>query len=363
MRVKPSQLVPGCILIRDVIGKTGRPIVPRKAILTKQHIDFLDKFLINQVDVSDKLSNGKPFEPKKLERQKKIQKSDITSYPFEKHYQLVVEAFKKLFQKWQNNIPIEIPLVRKLIVPLIERMEDIGSSIYQLHRFTNKKDYFYHHSVSVAILAAYIGKKLGYEKGEWIQIGLAGFLSDAGMSKLGNIIFKEEELSTAEFQEIKKHPTYSYRMVEHNSLVTTHVKLAVLQHHERLDGSGYPLGLTQGKIHPFAKIISICDMYHAMMSQRTYKESQSPFKVIETLQNEQFSKLDPKVVQTFLQGITDFSIGTKVILSNGEAAEIVFMDSNQPTRPMVKLENSEIISLSNNKELFIKDIVTKTKNG
>ncbi|MFD2045620.1 HD-GYP domain-containing protein [Ornithinibacillus salinisoli] len=368
MRVNPSQLVPGCVLLRDVLGKTNRPIIPKKTVLTKEHIKILEKFLIETVDVSEKLQDGKLYKPnpeeKPKEKTKSTKKKDIQldKLSFEDHYLYVVATYQKLFDTWRNNAPIDMVIVRNLIIPLINRMDDIGSAIYTLHNFTNKKDYFYHHSVSVSIIAAFIGKKMGYEKGEWLQIGIAGLLSDAGMAKLSpSLLQKEGSLNQTERAEVIKHPTYSYRLLEHLSSVTYAIKLAVLQHHERIDGSGYPLGLSKEKIHNYARIIAVCDTYHAMTSERMYKEKQSPFRVIEELQKEQYTKLDVIVVQTFIEAISNFSVGTKVSLSNNQIGEIVFMEPNQPTRPMIRLDKSdEIISLSNHHTLFIQEIISQT---
>ena len=88
----------------------------------------------------------------------------------------------------------------------------------------------------------------------------------------------------------------------------------------------YSLGLTGDKIHKYARIIAISDMYHAMTSERLYKEKQSPFKVIEEIEQDQFSKLDPEIVRSFIRNLANFSIGTKVRLSNKKNAEIVFID-------------------------------------
>ncbi|WP_047983432.1 HD-GYP domain-containing protein [Ornithinibacillus californiensis] len=366
MRVSPSQLVPGCVLLRDVKGKTNRPIIPQKTVLTEKHITFLHKFLIEQVDVSEKLNDGEQFKPKSVEAKEKEKTETphvesnlvLSDLPFKDHYYHVVTEYKKLFETWRNNLPIDILAVRNLILPLIDRMDDIGSAVYTLHRYANKVDYFYHHSVSVSILSAYLGKKMGHQKGEWYQIGLAGLLSDAGMARLGSFAFKKEgTLTNEEKLEIRNHPTYSYRMVENIPSIPYTVKLAVLQHHERFDGSGYPLGLSQEKIHGFARIISVCDIYHAMTSERMYRKKQSPFQVIEELQKEQFSKLDPRVVQVFIDAIANFSIGTKVLLSSNQVGEIVFIDQKQPTRPIVRLDNGEIITLSNHHNLHIDEII------
>jgi HD-GYP domain-containing protein (c-di-GMP phosphodiesterase class II) len=366
MRVSPSQLVPGCVLLRDVKGKTSKPIIPQKTILTAEHIMVLHKFLIEHVDVSERLKNGTPFQPQHVNDNEKEDRPspsnekvvNVTELSFKDHYLHVVDEYKKLFDSWRRNIAIDSLAVRNLILPLIDRMDDIALSVYKLHQFATKGDYFYHHSVSVSILSAYLGKKIGYQKGEWFQIGMAGLLSDAGMARLGEFAFnKVGSLTNEEKIEIKKHPTYTYRMVEHISSIPYTVKLAVLQHHERMDGSGYPLGLSQDKIHSYARIIAVCDIYHAMTSDRVYRRKQSPFKVIEELQKEQYSRLDIRVVQVFIDAIAKFSIGTKVLLSNNQEGEIVFIDSKMPTRPILRLENDEIITLSNRQDLHIDEIL------
>lgn len=348
MRVKPSQLVTGCILLNDVIGKTDQPIMTKQTVLSKKHITVLKKFLVDYVDVSRKLNNGEVFEPA-------VHETKQPSASFLTHYLSVVDAYKNLFTGWQNNVPIDMASIRNTLMPLLERMTDITRVVHTLHRYATKKDYFFHHGVSVAILSAYIGKKMGYSKGEWLQLGLAGFLSDIGMAKIRpDIRFKTDVLNDAEYQEVKKHPIYSYRMIEQQPTVSHAAKLGILQHHERVDGSGYPLGLKKNKIHRFARIIAVCDIYHAMISERYYKDKQSPFLVIDELHREQFSKLDPQIVQTFIESLINLSTGVHVRLSNGQTGVIVFIQPNAPTRPIVKLDaNGDMIALQDNPDLFI----------
>ncbi|MFA1819621.1 HD-GYP domain-containing protein [Virgibacillus oceani] len=253
---------------------------------------------------------------------------------------------------------IDMPDIRKHVIPLLERMYDIEEEVYILHRYSRKEEYLYYHSVAVAVLSAYLGMKMDFSKGEWLQIGIAGLLSDSGMAKIdSDILLKTHGLTDIELNEIKKHPTYSYRLVENIPTITHSVKIAVLQHHERLDGSGYPYGLSKGKIHRYARIIALCDMYHAMTSARLYKASKSPFKVIEALQNIKFIKLDPEVVKAFVDSLASFSIGTKVKLSNQLTGEIVFIDHDDPAKPIVRLPDEQIVSLQQEKSVFIEEII------
>ncbi|WP_042220855.1 HD-GYP domain-containing protein [Oceanobacillus manasiensis] len=363
MRVKASQLVPGCVLLREIKGKTNRAIIPKGTVLTERHITVIKKYLVESVDVSSKLAEGESYTPEQIEEVQQVQqpdakKEDVDLPPFHVHYEQTVQAYKKLFENWKNGAPLDMPYVRKLIIPLIKRMDDISSAVYTMHHYSNKRDYIFYHSVAVGILSAFLARKMGYPSGDWLQIGIAGFLCDAGMAKVEhNLLHKAGTLSTAQMNDLKKHPTYSYRMVEQIPTIKQSVKLAILQHHERSDGSGYPLGLTSGKIHKVAKIIAVCDMYHAMTCERIYKEKQSPFLVIEELQKEQFSTLDPEVVTSFVESMTHFSIGTKIRLSNNKLGEIVFIDAKHPTRPMVRLEGNEDIIALQKTEMFIEEIV------
>lgn len=365
MQVNISQLIPGCILIKEIRGKSNKPFILKDTVLTEQHITVLQKFLVESVHVSSKLVEGESFVPKLIHKKVEKQQTNIHQKDkrkkllFQDHYRLVVAGYKKEFEKWRNGMAVDMLTVRKLFIPLLERIEDIGSAVFTLHHYATKHDYFYHHSVTVGIISAFLGKKMGFEKGEWLQIGLAGLLSDCGMTRIDlNIVKKDSSLTAAELDEIKKHPTYSYRIIEKLRAITQPVKLAVLQHHERIDGSGYPLGLSQENIHMYARIVGVSDIYHAMTSDRLYKQRQSPFRVMEEIQREQFSKLDPQVVSTFIESLSDFSIGTKVRLSDDRMGKIIFIDAKKPTRPMVQImTNEEIIALQSTPELFIDEIL------
>lgn len=367
MKVATSDLIPGCILFRDVKGKTNRPIIPKNTVLEEIHIQVLKKFLVEQVEVSKTLASGEIYVPKRKEavQQKKAEETAVQlkerTLPFQARLEEAKEKYKDIFQRLQNHLPLEIGEVRNIILPLLESTEEIDREVYMLHHYTTKEDYIFYHSIAVGITSSFIARKLNFEKKEWMQIGLAGFLSDCGMAKIHpDIVFKEGLLSSEELAQIKKHPTYSYRLVENIPSLSAQVKLAILQHHERMDGSGYPLGLTGDKIHKYARIIAISDMYHAMTSERLYKEKQSPFKVIEEIEQDQFSKLDPEIVRSFIRNLANFSIGTKVRLSNKKNAEIVFIDPNKPTRPMVRFQDSgEIISLQHVPDLYIEEIVSQ----
>jgi HD-GYP domain-containing protein (c-di-GMP phosphodiesterase class II) len=202
-----------------------------------------------------------------------------------------------------------------------------------------------------------LAKWHGFPKNDLIPIALAGVFHDIGNVKIDSAILeKPTRLTQNELEKMKKHTLYGYQIIKTVSAVNEGVRLSVLQHHEREDGSGYPLGLKGDAIHPYAKVIAIADIFHAMTSQRQHKKPLSGYLVLEQLFNESFGKLDPAMVQTFIQKVTQFHNGTLVKLNDNAIGEIVFTDRAHPTRPMINV-NGTIINLATERSLYIKEIV------
>lgn len=361
MQVKPTQLEPGCVLLNDVIGKTKYPIIPKQTVLTEKHIEILKGFLVKSVDVDHCLANGEPFEPKPS---KEDEDNPIIleneSISFESHFLQTVEAYKHVYNQIRSGLPINILEVRKLLIPLLERTDDLDRFIKRIHLFGNKKDYIYFHSVSVGLLSSYLARKLQLEKPEWIQIGLAGLLSDSGMAKIDQRLFYKEGPITKEEREnqVTLHSTYSYRLVESLNTLTQEAKLGILQHHERLDGSGYPLGVNFGKIHKYAQIIAVSDVYHAIVSDRLYKEKKSPFKAIEELETYRIVKFRSEIVRHLTNAIVDLEVGDKVRLSDQRIGQVMFVDPELPVRPIVSIEHTkEMVSLKHTPNLHIEEVL------
>ncbi|TWI59586.1 HD-GYP domain-containing protein [Halalkalibacter nanhaiisediminis] len=363
MKVKPTQLQNGCITAEDVQNLTDFPIIKENTILNEEHLAILQAFLIKSVDVKPILANGEKFEPFEIieeeQEQNEKDEAEVKTPEFIYEYLEAVKQYKKLFQSWQAGNPIEMFAVRKIFIPLFERIVQDSNDLLHLHHYSNKEDYLFHHSVYVSILSAYLGKKLQYSKGDWYQIGFSGALADAGMAKLSpTIIKKNGPLTATEYEDVKKHPIHSYKMLKGVTGVTDSVLIAVLQHHERYDGSGYPLGADAQKIHLFSQVVAVADVYHAMTSERYYRAKHSPYRVLEEISKEQFGKFDLKVVEALMQSLIQMSVGSRVRLTSGEEAEIIFFDQQTPTRPMVKLiSKGDIIQLKQEPTLHIEEIL------
>ncbi|TKC16652.1 HD-GYP domain-containing protein [Robertmurraya kyonggiensis] len=362
MRVHIKELQEGCILTEDVVSLTNRPIIPNKTILTEELIELLKAFLIREVKVQKTLVTGLPFVPSEVieEEKEKAQPNSTTEKTtnLADAFLSATRDYKKEFTQWQSGLSPDLAKVRSILLPLIEQLDTQSGEIFLFHHLSTEKEYLFQHSIAVGLLSAFIGKKLNYSKGDIVQLGLAGCLADCGMAKISpQILNKMGALSSYEFEEIKKHPTYSYKMIQNSPLLRDAAKIAIFQHHERLDGTGYPLGESK-KIHPFAKIIAVADTFHAMTSARLYRKKQSPFRVLEKIIEDNFGKFDIAAIKALQSGIMNFSIGSKVKLSDGQTAEIVFIEEKSPTRPLIKLvESQTIIQLEKHRDVFIDEVI------
>ena len=353
MLVKTSGLVEGCIIAKNIKSLTNKPIITKNTVLTTEHIKVLESFLVEEVEVEPTLANGEAFLPSANEEVPLEKEEDFVQLYFN-----TVQDYKKIFGKWQSGSHIDYAAVRKIIFPLIERILAEPKNIRNIHHYSNKNDYLYHHAVATSLISVLIANQMQLDKREIAIVAISAFLMDCGMSRIDTKILQSVSiLKKEEFAQIKEHPIYSYQMVSKIPYIQDEVKLAILQHHERQDRSGYPFGLSEDKLHNVSKIISVADVYHAMTSERVYRPKQSPFKVLEQLQQDAFGKFDLLVVKALNTVVCSLSIGNKIKLSNGDIAEVAFIEQDFPTRPMVKIENTgEFISLKQRLELFIEDI-------
>ena len=259
--------------------------------------------------------------------------------PIDVKHEEMIEETKELFQHLRESNDLDLTSVKDNIEEALPDMIRNNDVLMRLNQLKESDDYTFEHSLRVSILASMIGKWLGYNKEQLVELGQAAMLFDIGKMKIPDFILnKEKSITEDEFEVIKRHAQFGYSVLMKTLGVTNNIKYSALQHHERLDGSGYPLKLKAGQIHEFAKIIMVCDIFDAMISERPYREKVSPFKAAEYISWQSGTTLDSKVCYVFLSNLAEFFVGKKVRLSTGEEGTIIYVDVNFPTRPVVQVE-------------------------
>ena len=185
---------------------------------------------------------------------------------------------------------------------------------------------------------------------------LCGLLHDIGKLAIpDDIIKKPSKLTTEEYALIKTHTLEGYRVLK-NYNINDHIKNAALMHHERCDGSGYPMGLKSNKIDKFARLVSIADVYDAMTSARIYRGPLCPFQVIDLFVSEGLQKYDAHYYLTFLNNVVTTYLLDRVRLSNGMEGDIIFINQADPAHPTIKCGN-KFVDLSQERNLTIEAII------
>ena len=146
------------------------------------------------------------------------------------------------------------------------------------------QEYIYHKSIMVSLTSYSLARWAGLPQKDLMQIALAGLLHDIGNGKMDRAFLeKKNPLTADEMDEVKQHTLIGYQILKNMSGINEGVKLSALQHHEREDGSGYPLGVKSDKIHMYAKIVAIADIFNAMTNERYYIRALSPYVVLRAI--------------------------------------------------------------------------------
>lgn len=218
-----------------------------------------------------------------------------------------------------------------------------------------KDDYTYQHSVQVGMLSYYLATWLGYDEKQAVVIGQGGFLHDIGKCQIqDDILNKPERLSDDEFELIKQHTIFGYEIIKRSFGESIQATVA-LQHHERIDGNGYPHGINGEQIHPVAKIVAVADVYSAMISSRVYQEKRDLLYVLKELYRMSFNELDPFTTHTFIKHMIPNFIGKQVELQSGETGIIIMTHPSEFFRPLIQI-NGEFIDLSLERSLEVKHV-------
>lgn len=197
-------------------------------------------------------------------------------------------------------------------------------------------EYTFKHSVDVAAMGITLGKHLGLAKSSLVDLGTAGVLHDIGKIEIpDSILNKNGKLTDEEFNIIKNHPVYGYQLLVTNSSVSETIRRGVLYHHEKYGGGGYPSGLVGENIPLYARILSVVDVFDALITTRPYHNAYSASDALELMYT-MSSQFDVKIFKVFLSSLIVYPIGSTVNLSNGQPCQVVKSNDGYPLRPVVR---------------------------
>lgn len=400
--VEISRVKPGMRLARTILNEDGTvELLSKGSILTDRHMDMLNNLgvlavmvesdtVISQVtavpstpslnaDTVEKAAKaeGVDFDVKGFKSElenidRHIKEEVLTSIvnknmvihvltgegnlPIDEKHEEMIKETKQTFEKLRESNELDLSTIQHNVEEALPDMIRNDDVLMRLSQLKQTDDYTFEHSFRVSILAAMVGKWLGYSTESLEELASAALLYDIGKMKIPDFILQRPMVSEDEFEVIKRHAQFGYNVLLKTEGVTPNIKYSALQHHERIDGTGYPLRLKSGQIHDFAKIIMVCDIFDAMTNDRPYRKRVSAFQAAEYLSWQSGVTLDSKICYIFLSNLAEYFTGKDVLLSTGEIGRIIYVDVNFPTRPTVAV-GDKMIDLVKDKEIQILDLM------
>ena len=384
--VRTDILIPGMIVATDIIVD-GQLILPKGLTLTDRAIYRLSTYNIKDIRIEDPVD----MEVEEIEDEEEeegivsvadallgmtteTQDSVIPEFEEPSHFEKLkaspqYQQFRSEFtenvgvlkaslnQIVEKNAPIKVDDLIGDTMKIIASQSNTFSVFDMLHNMRDFDDLTYTHSMNVAMICNVFAQWLGMSPDEVKLATACGTLHDIGKLRIDDeIIKKPGKLTDDEFKTIQSHPVFGYRILQ-NQKISEHIKLSALEHHEKCDGSGYPMHLPGDKIDRYAKLVAIADVYDAMTSNRVYRKGMCPFKVIEIFEQEGLQKYDVVFIMTFLESVVNTYIDNRVALSDGRIGTVKWINKQRLSKPMVQLENGDFLELAKNPNLSITQVL------
>ncbi|ABR47881.1 metal dependent phosphohydrolase [Alkaliphilus metalliredigens QYMF] len=341
MRLVPINCIKeGSYLAQTIYDKEGRVLLQEGVILNDSLLQKVKDNAIYMIYVNDEYSQNEIEDIIKPQLRIAATKSIRDTFgAFEKH---------KNDESMKKN-PAQIKRTALQEKEAVNQLNNISKSmvdeiLFNKNLLINMVDikcldsYTYQHSVNVAVLSLVLGIELGLNRKELYDLCIGAMLHDIGrVMTPSNILAKEGKLTDAEYAIVKEHAVKGYEYLKENYDLSVPARMIALQHHERVDGTGYPQGLKDEQIHKLSKIVGIANVYDALTSDRPYRRAFPPNEAIELIMGGAGRFFDFEMAKIFVRKVNPYPEGTLVKLSNGEYGVVQEVYPNYPLRPKVQI--------------------------
>lgn len=356
-RVGTSNLAPGMVTAEDVYNYNNQLIIPKGLVLDDKTIAKLDYYSILSIRIEDEQVAVDTSANEYVKSYSDRIKESPEFVRFKKEFDADVEVFKAVINDVVlKGSPIDVDKLMNQTLNVLDLAATTPNLFDMLHCMREYDDATYTHSMNVALISNILARWMRMSEEDICTATISGLLHDIGKTQIPeSIIKKPGKLTAEEYNIVKHHPQAGYEILKKSSL-DPNILNAVLMHHERCDGTGYPLKLNQNQIPTFARIVSIADVYDAMTSARVYRGPLCPFTTIEIFEEEGLQKYDPQLIMTFLENVVNTYLLNTVQLSNGERGTIVYINKDKYSCPTVRTD-TDFVDLYSRRDIKILSLI------
>ncbi|WP_128894658.1 HD-GYP domain-containing protein [Longirhabdus pacifica] len=334
MRLIPTQIcTSGMKLAKNIYNDSGVVLLRMGSELSDAIINKLQTYGIEYIYIQDPFTDDIVV-PELIRSETRVR----VLGEMKVHFRKISDG---LHRKRYSDVSIEKNL-RKIIHSLLDDLRDNDQALIMMDSMRVSDEYLYSHSLNVAIYAVLLGVSVGYTEDKLIEFGIGSLMHDIGKTQIDEkLLQKPGKLTETEFAEVKKHTTLGYEVLKEMSSISLPAAHCAYQHHERMNGSGYPRGLTGDEIHEYAKWLGIIDSFDAMVSHRVYRKALLPHHALEVLYAGSGTLYDESKIQIFRNKVVVYPIGMSVMLSTKETGVVADVNVDYPHRPVVRVMTKE----------------------
>ena len=253
-------------------------------------------------------------------------------------YAQALHAAQRVMEDFKHSGQADIEAGSITVEGIVESVSRNASALMAISKLRTKDDYTFSHCINVATAAVIFARHLGYDGSALHTIGLAGFFHDLGKMEIPlEILNSPHRLTAGEFAIMRDHPSIGYKHLKNIPDISDMVIQGALEHHERLDGRGYPEGKKGDEISLTGKILAVVDVYDALSSRRVYKAPMEPHSALGLLYGMRGGDFVPELVDRFIQCIGIYPPGSLVRLNDDSLAVVSQVDAEAPLRPQIIL--------------------------
>lgn len=310
------------ILGKSILTYDGKVLLREGAQLSRRYIEKLKELGVFFIYIEDERLEDVEVEDSGLTELKQAAMKNLAS------------ILKNIHSCNKREIKESLGIIEELVDYIID-VGDVNKSLYDIQTYDN---YTFVHSLDTCIMSSFLGLSSGLCEKDLKELSIGAILHDVGKTKISSkIINKNGRLTDEEFMEIKKHPIYGEEILMKSTYIPDNAVKAVLQHHERVDGKGYPFNLEGNQISKFGKIVCICDVYDAVSNDRVYRKKFSPNEAYELILAGSCQAFDEGLVKSFRNTFAVYPLGSCVRLSNSVEGYIIRQNKNFPDRPVIRV--------------------------
>lgn len=275
----------------------------------------------------------------------------------QKIFEEVVREMQEVQAKIVDGKAFDVSTVNEVTYELVEQIISNETPFAEMVRMKIAENTVVEHMVDVCILSVITAKALGMDKLDMRFLGFASLVHDIGKLLIPEMIWtKPSKLNDTELRQIRRHPQIGFDILNNIDGINKHTLRVTLQHHERLDGSGYPFGLKGKQISMYSRIVAIADIYTAIIREKAYRPRLPYYEAAELLWAQAGTSLDKKLTSLFLRHVVAFPLRCTVKLNNDVVGKVVYQNRDFPTRPIISVGGT-IIDLSETPTLFVTEVL------